>query len=129
MSFSDDVVLALQEWHEARESANRHNRNLLQYGAALATLFGLEAGFGGIVTVAISLGKGGGTPYFVAAVVIGAAGIVLGALGALAMVRAFRERKLAEERAAETLRVLIRHDPERFMPREELTRERAAESG
>ncbi len=64
----------------------------------------------------------------VAMVVLGAAGIVLGGLLALAIVRAFRERQLAEKRAAEMLRILIRHDPQRFMPREELTRERAAES-
>ena len=128
MRFSDEVVVALQDWHEARESANRHNRNLLQYGGALAALFGIVTGFGGIVTVAIGVGERGGTPFGVAAVVVGAAGIVLGALLVLAIVRAFRERQLAEERAAEMLRILIRHDPERFMPREELTRERAAES-
>ena len=129
MSFSDEVVIALQGWHEARESANRHNRNLLQYGALLAALFGLEAGFNGIVIVAIGLGKRGVWPLGVAIVVLGAAGIILGALLALAIVRAFRERQLAETRAAEMLPILIRHDPERFMPREELTRERAAESG
>ena len=128
MSFSEDVVLALEEWHEARESANRHNRNLLQYGAAIATVFGIAVGFGGIASVAISTGDGNGTPYLVAAGIIGAIGFVLGALGAFAIVRAFRARRSAEERAAQTLRVLIRHDPERFMPREELTRERAAES-
>ena len=128
MSFSDEVVVALQDWHQARESANRHNRNLLQYGVALSALFGIEAGFGGIVAVAIRVRPGGGTPFGVAAVILGAAGIVLGALLAVAIVRAFRERQVAEELAAEMLPILIRHDPERFMPREELTRDLGAES-
>ncbi len=128
MSFSDEVVIALQDWHEARESANRHNRNLLQYAAALATLFGIEAGFDGIVIVAIGLGRRGSVYFGVAMAILGVAGIFLGALLVLAIVRDFRERQVAEERVAEMLRVLIRHDPERFMPREELTRERAAES-
>ena len=51
----------LQGWHRAKESASRHNRNLLQYAAAIAVVLGVEGGSGGILAVALALWKAGAT--------------------------------------------------------------------
>ena len=57
----ENVILLrnLQGYQLAKEQANRCNRNLLQYGAAIATILGIAAGSGSIFALADSVGKTG----------------------------------------------------------------------
>ena len=57
----DQLHRALQGWHQAQETAKRHNRNLLQYGAGIAAVTGIGAGSGGILAVANALENAGRT--------------------------------------------------------------------
>lgn len=51
------LVSELQGWHRAKDQATRYNRNLLQYAAAIAAVFGIGAGGGGIIAVAGALSQ------------------------------------------------------------------------
>ncbi|MBM3942287.1 MAG: hypothetical protein FJ316_05085 [SAR202 cluster bacterium] len=42
-----NLIAALKVWHRARETANRYNRDMLQYGAMVAGAIGMVAGAGG----------------------------------------------------------------------------------
>ena len=127
MNASEELVSGLREWHGAREAAGRSNRNLLQYGAALAALIGIETGFGGVVAVAMSVAETtNDTPFGLWILGLVVAGLILGTMLALLIVKSYRDRRLAEQRVDAAVDKLIPLSPERFLPRgEELVRERA----
>ena len=117
MSAPQEIVAPLQEWHGATEAASRNNRNLIQYGAALAGLIGIEAGFGGVVAVALSVADSAQDgPLYGWVIGLAVAGFILGVMLAVLVVRAFHERHAAEQRADAAMRTLITHMPDRFLP-------------
>lgn len=128
MNASEELVTTLREWRGAREAASRSNRNLLQYGAAFAALMGILTGVGGVVAVAMSVAENNSRDaqfgfWFLGLVV---AGMILGVMLALLLVKSYRERRLAEGRVDAAIDKLIPLTPERFLPRgEELVPDRA----
>ena len=132
MSIPNEMVKELQRWHLAREAASRHNRDLLQYGAAFAAVLGIEAGSGGILAVATALTSDGDSlPTEVGAILLAvlAIGVVFAVVSGALLIGAFRRRRAAERRADNSLENLIGHAPERFLPKEEVTPELASENG
>ena len=120
MSTPEQWVQDLEEWHLAREEANRYNRNLLQYGAAVAAVFGIGAGSGSVLALASAQNDQGET----SALLWGGGGLagallVFSVILAFLLVHAFRQRRSAERRADEYHRKLVRHAPERFLPKQE----------
>lgn len=115
-----EKVKALQGWHQAKEEAMRFNRNLLQYAASIAAVFGIAAGSSGILAVADSLARTGEENQWVLAIlaVIGLS-LVITALLAVLLVDAFRRRGAAEREVGNQLARLIRLDPDHFMPAKE----------
>lgn len=112
-------VEALQGWNQARESARRYDRNLLQYAGALAALLGISGGSGAVAAVGISVSElSGDQARWVLGLAIVVAAIV--ALIAVALiyylVRAFRLRRKAEDGAVKSLCTLIALEPDRFWP-------------
>jgi len=64
---SQEIVQGLRGWTRAKEAASRYNRNLLQFGAGIAAVLGIEAGSGGIFALANSIvdtGNGGSLPWW-----------------------------------------------------------------
>jgi hypothetical protein len=115
----------LRGWHLAKEAASRHNRNLLQYGAGIAAVLGIEAGSGGVFAIANGLTKVGGAsaslPWWTW-VILGGVSIVAGTTFAILvgfLVRAFLLRRAAEQKADDHLAKVIALAPDRFLPREE----------
>ena len=59
----DETTLSgLQGFQLAKARAERCNRNLLQYGAAIATLLGISAGTGSMLALADSMSKAESRP-------------------------------------------------------------------
>ena len=117
-------ILELQGWHRAKEAASRHNRNLLQYAAAIAVVLGIEGSSGGIFAVAIALLMAGETTVAIGALLprwamwvlggVGIAGVVVVALLASLLIWAFLCRQKAERQADCHRNNIIRLDPGYF---------------
>lgn len=113
------VVKELQGWHLAREAAKRHNRNLLQYGAGLTAVLGINVGTGGMLVVAESLARAqevaSQLPWWASGMVTVTtlAGLLL--LGLL--IRTYVWRQAAERQADTHLEKLIALAPHWFPPR------------
>ena len=111
---------ALQNWHMASDAASRSNRNLLQYAAGIAALLGISAGSGGVFAVAESLQSTsrGGSPWWAAAILAGVAAFaaVAGLVMLFFLLKAYVQRRSAEDEADRYLRELIEMDPDRFWP-------------
>jgi NADH:ubiquinone oxidoreductase subunit K len=115
-----ELVEALQGWHRARASAGRYNRNLLQYGAGIAAVLGIEAGSGGIFAIANSLGAVGGEvslPVWAVftLVIIGVLAAAVTIILAILLVDTYRRREAAESEAARCHDKLIALEPDRFL--------------
>lgn len=125
---------ALQGWHLARQRAKRYNRNLLQYGAGLAAVLGINAGTGGMLKLADSLeirsarasGDAISEPArqvlwdltslagWIVAITAVAAVLLL-----ILLIAAFRERQRAERQADGYVPRLIATAPQWFRPGED----------
>jgi hypothetical protein len=122
---------ALRGWYLARQAATRYNRNLLQYGAGLAAVIGINAGTGGMLALADSLAlrtavASGETvtnpaqrpmwefssPAAWMVVLTSVAAVVL----LLLLVRSYRDRQRAERSAEAHAERLIAVNPQWFRP-------------
>ena len=114
----ETTVTALQGWHRAREEASRHNRNLLQYGAGMATVLGITAGSSGVFAIAGSLQNADvpDTLLAILAITVTVSMIALVVLGLL-LVRTFGARQEAERQVDDNLIALIGLIPQRFLPK------------
>jgi Na+/phosphate symporter len=114
------IVTELQRWHRAREAAKRHNRNLLQYGAGLTAVLGINIGTGGMLALADSLAEtqqeATQLPWWAAAVA--ALSILAGIFLVVLLVQAFHARQEADRNAEIHLEMLIALAPEWFQPRD-----------
>jgi len=120
MSTPERWVQDLEDWHLAREEANRYNRNLLQYGAAVAAVFGIGAGSGSVLALAnAQTEEGENMALLWGAIGLAGAVLVFSVILAFLLVAAFQQRRSAERRADESHRKLVRHAPERFLPKQE----------
>ncbi|MSQ06965.1 MAG: hypothetical protein EXR54_06900 [Dehalococcoidia bacterium] len=110
------LVEALQKWTRSKESANRHNRDLLQYGAVVAGSAGMVAGAGGLTALAGSGGRG--LPWWAALQlsVLAVAAVVAIAGGVMLLLRTYRLRELAEAEAERSMDRLIELRPDQFLP-------------
>ncbi len=112
-------ISVVQDWNKARDEAEHYNRNLMQYGAAVAAVLTLLAGSGGIFAVATAV-KVEDNPFFLWAVgILGGLGVVATIALVILMVmlvQSFVRRKEAEEAVEEHRRSLIGDDPTRFLP-------------
>ena len=113
-------VKTLQGWHQAKEEAMRYNRNLLQYAASIAAVFGVAAGSSGILAVADSLAKSGEPNQWIPAI-LALVGffLAIAAMLAVFLFGAFRRRGAAEREVDSHLARLIELDPDHFMPAKE----------
>ncbi len=107
------------QWNVAKGKAERANRNLLQYGGALAAMLGISAGSSGIWAIVKAMPNGSDfldqfIPCFVAAF-CGAA-LFVGFLF-LGLVASFRKRGQFEREADQFLKQIIALYPERFLPK------------
>ncbi len=72
----DPRISTVQNWYKAKDEADHYNRNLMQYGAAVAAVLTLLAGSGGIFAVATAV-KVEDNPFFLWAVgILGGLGVV-----------------------------------------------------
>jgi hypothetical protein len=117
------LLRTLQGYQLAKEQASRCNRNLLQYGAAIATILGISAGSGSIFALAESVGQTegtGGLPSWAVGMLVGELMIV----GLLMLVlltvlyRTFSKRDQAEREADNYLSTLIALGPDRYWPKD-----------
>lgn len=116
-----ELVPALQGWHRAKERADLQNRNLLQFGAGIATVLGIAAGSSGLFAVASRLQDGSELPLW-AIVILGTLGLVLAIVGVVLtayLVRAFQARRAAEHDAEDYFARLIALVPDHFLPKVE----------
>lgn len=108
----------LGSWRLSVERANRHNRNVLQYGAAIAALFGIGAGSGGVLALAKAVKPGSDALIpdwllFVALLLAAVVGIGLAVL----LYKAFRGRVQAERDADRLLGEFIEVAPKDLLPK------------
>jgi hypothetical protein len=115
MAADRQLIEALQVWNRAKESANRHNRDLLQYGAVVAGSAGMVAGAGGLTALA---GAGGGLPWWAAVQlsVLAVAAVVAIGGGVMLLLRTYRLRERAEAEAERSMDRLIELRPDQFLP-------------
>ncbi len=59
----DPRISTAQNWYKAKDEADHYNRNLMQYGGAVAAVLTILAGSGGIFAVATAV-KVEDNPYF-----------------------------------------------------------------
>ena len=121
---SPHVRSDLRGYHLAREEATRHNRNLLQYGAAIATALGIGAGSGSIFALADSVAKTQDSavslPDWAVALLAGLVAILALAVVVLLFLLygTFMLRRRAEQDMDTHLSRLIDADPARYWPPE-----------
>jgi hypothetical protein len=106
-------------WNEAKAKADRANRNLLQYGGALAAMLGISAGSSGIWAIVKAMPSGSSfldqfIPCFVTAFC--GAGMFGGFLF-LGLLNSFRTRGKFEREADELMTHLVKLYPDRFLPK------------
>ena len=109
-----DFIRTLTAWHRARDDARRYNRNLLQLGAAIAAILGIEAGSGGVFAIANGINGNEPLPEWASLQLIALTGFALvvgGIFGLLAIWSYFR-RGQAEQKAEQNLEYLFTLDPE-----------------
>ena len=114
----------LQGWHQAKEAAKNHNRNLRQYGAGIGALIAFALGSSSLLALAGALLKvtdGSPIPFWAFWALIGAgiAGAVVLVVLVGLLIRALLLRKSAERRADEHRGELIAIDPDLFPPNRE----------
>ena len=78
----EDWVAELASWRILEEQAARLNRNLLQYAASMAAMFGIFAGSGSVLALAEAVGKQS-LPLHVALPIALVGAVVLSTLGTL----------------------------------------------
>ena len=106
-------------WNIARGKAERANRNLLQYGGALAGMLGISAGSSGIWAIVKAMPNGCDFLdrfYYCFVGAFCGASIFLGFLF-LGLVASFRKRGQYELEAEQYLKKIIALYPERFLPK------------
>ena len=106
-------------WNAAKAKAERANRNLLQYGGALAAMLGISAGSSGIWAIVKAMPSDSSfldqfLPCFVAAFC--GAGLFVGVLF-LGLLNSYRSRGQFEKQADEYLAQIVKMYPERFLPK------------
>ena len=106
-------VSELAAWRVLEEQAARMNRNLLQYAASLAAMFGIFAGSGSVLALAEAVGKQP-LPLGVAIPIALVGAVVLSTLATLVWTT-FRARGRTERAADEHLARLIRLKPAEFL--------------
>lgn len=115
---SDELTAA---WNAAKAKAERANRNLLQYGGALAAMLGISAGSSGIWAIVKAMPSSDFlepfVPCFVAAFC--GAGLFVGILF-LGLVNSFRNRGKFERQADEYFAQIVKLYPERFLPKSDV---------
>ncbi len=115
----DPKTPILKKWYKAKDEADHYNRNLMQYGGAVAAVLTILAGSGGIFAVATAV-KVEGNPYFVwAAAILGGVSVV----GTIALfiltgmlVHSFIRRGKAEKAVDKNRRRLINEEIAAFLP-------------
>ena len=115
----DPRISTVQKWYKAKDEADHYNRNLMQYGGAVAAVLTILAGSGGIFAVATAV-KVEGNPYFVwAATILGGVSVV----GTIALViltvmlvHSFVRRGRAEKAVDKNRRNLINEEIAAFLP-------------
>ncbi len=115
----DPKTPILKKWYKAKDEADHYNRNLMQYGGAVAAVLTILAGSGGIFAVATAV-KVEGNPYFVwAATILGGVSVV----GTIALViltvmlvHSFGRRRKAEKAVDKNRRSLIDEEIGPFLP-------------
>ncbi|MEX1252731.1 MAG: hypothetical protein WEE64_00170 [Dehalococcoidia bacterium] len=114
----DDTVTELRAWHCAREQAARHNRNLLQYAAGIATVLGITAGSSSVFAIAGSLQSADVSGWYetILGVVVFISVIALMVLGTM-LFRTFGARRDAEREVDTHLAFLVGRWPDRFLPK------------
>ncbi len=119
-AITDEAVkIALRDWHTSKDEANRYNRNLLQYAAALAALLGISGGSGAVAAVGISVSKLDGDDALWILILAGVVGLIVAIIAAVLiryLICAFRQRSKAEKQENVSLRELIGLIPDRFLP-------------
>ncbi|HLF04267.1 MAG TPA: hypothetical protein VI855_03530 [Dehalococcoidia bacterium] len=115
MAADRQLIEALQIWNRAKESANRYNRDLLQYGAMIAGAVGMVAGAGGLTALA---GAGGRLPWWAALqlAVLAVAALVVIAAGVVLLLRTYRLREKSENETEQAMDRLIELRPDQFLP-------------
>jgi protein-S-isoprenylcysteine O-methyltransferase Ste14 len=105
----------VREWHIAREKADRLNRNLLQYGAAMAAVIGVFGASGGVFALAFSVQREGAElPLGIVWTTV-AIGLLLFVILGGFLISAFRERGKREREVEEKFEQISREDPDAFL--------------
>jgi hypothetical protein len=114
-------VAELGAWRLSLDSANRYNRNLLQFAAGLAALLGIGGGTGGMVALANAVRRPEGQLMIPPELVVGFLLAFVGIAGILlaGVVIAFLGRWRAEAAASGHLKKLIPLNPDHFLPKAE----------
>lgn len=104
---------ALTTWHSAKEAAQRYNRNLLQYAAAIGAVFGIGTGASGIFVVAEAQTEGQLIACWGQAALYSLAGFGFLILVFLAwqLVCTFRSRRTSEQSLLDSQARLININP------------------
>ena len=109
------------DWQIAKDRATRYNRNLLQFGAAIAGVVGIFAGSAGVFAMAQRIQPTAANSLTYTLACLTAAGIVFFLILLIGLVGSFNARNRYEKIAEETLRQIVLHDPDRFLPNKEDT--------
>ena len=115
----DPRIPTLRAWYTAKDEAEHYNRNLMQYGTAVAAVLSILAGSGGIFAVANALKtESGSLPAWALMIlwlvsIVGTIALVL-LLGLL--VHSFLHRSKAEKAVEESRGSLIDADLTPFLP-------------
>ena len=109
------LVEALQGWHQAKDASRRYNRDLLQYGAMAAGGLGVEAGNGGVMAVANAVGTlAWWAPWQLG--IMAVISTVVMVVGAVLALRAYGLRRLSESEVERYTNRLIELRPDHFLP-------------
>ncbi len=115
----DPKTPILKKWYKAKDEADHYNRNLMQYGGAVAAVLTLLAGSGGIVAVATAVKVEDNRFFFWTVGILGGLGVVVTialVILTVMLVHSFVRRKEAEEAVEKNRRSLIGDDPTLFLP-------------
>ena len=109
------------DWQIAKDRANRYNRNLLQFGAAIAGVVGIFAGSAGVFAMAQRIQTTSDPSLTWTLACLTSAGTFFFLILLIGLMGSFNARNRYEKMAEETLRQIVLHDPNRFLPNKEDT--------
>ncbi|MBI4298703.1 MAG: hypothetical protein HY666_02985 [Chloroflexi bacterium] len=105
----------VSDWYIANEAAKRYDRNLLQYGGAMAAIVGVFGGSGGVFAIAISVQQAEFLPLWLIWADLAIGSILFVMLGILLLYSLLR-RRTCENEAEKSLKQIIAEDYKRFLP-------------